>query len=221
MMRSPTSQTLSIVAIGSFNPAIIQPKWMESHALAGEGDLKALQELGVQIISQRATQLRGSSFELLVLQNRLQCTSLSPDADEVARDAVVGIMRLLGHTPIESLGINHHAHWKLESTADVDRVLCKYAQTDAIVQLVGEDPHTGLVVRAPRPDRMEGRIIVSLEPSLRETPGVYLKLNDHAELHRWAPPITEGRQLPKLLEGELWSKSQALFHSLADKVFQS
>ena len=129
----------SIVALGSFNPGLFQPEWIERFGILPENEVKAVMEPGgtailpdgktkvpLFIVTPEITQILFPSFQLKAERSRFEFLTLQHDAFEKVPEVVIKIFRLLLHTPIHALGINFILH--LPITRDVSQILKYFFQ---------------------------------------------------------------------------------------------
>jgi hypothetical protein len=197
-MRTPELSGVTIVGAGSFNPAIVHPQWLADkrlidpdvaqHALEREG--------GPPLIV--SPQLASFAADWLVVQVTKQQAILST-VDEGReldlRDLAKGVFDLLPETPVDALGINADAHFRVDNEAAWhafgDRFLPKefweplFEGEDWKVRPDGKH-RVGtrvMTVEANRNDKVPGYVRVELAPSVRISPnGVYVGINAHFQL---------------------------------------
>jgi hypothetical protein len=169
----------SVVAIGSFNPAIFSPAWFSKQGLLANGEAD---DAEVEAILPQAAKFRLDWLEVAVLPNRLIMSTSQPQSVRVLRDLVTGTFQLLRHSPISAFGLNRDAHFKID---DADRL---QQIGDALVSKqpfndVRNDPRTLTVrLQGSRLDDHKGQYIVTIEPSGVVTPGIYVGTNEHFDL---------------------------------------
>lgn len=103
MRITPISGKCSIVLVGKFNPAIIQPWWLVQKQLV---DSQAAENAQVSIINPDLTLIKLDHFALTVQQNQFTVESeRSPFV--ILADFVCRLFGdILGETPIKAFGIN-------------------------------------------------------------------------------------------------------------------
>src|ERR1700735_4210479 len=111
-MFSHEDEGALITLIGSFNPAIFQPRWLGSLNLIRPEEAEKAQ---IATIQAEIADFKTDWFHLQVLQKRLVLQSLDPTHLEPLRDLAVGIFTILPHTPVEILGMARIFHYKMPS----------------------------------------------------------------------------------------------------------
>src|SRR5829696_7901521 len=111
-MRAPEFEAVSIVMIGSFNPAIFQPRWLATQQLIRTEEAEKAK---ITIVQSELVDFSTEWFQLQVLQNRFQLASADPRQYGPLRDLAAAIFTVLPHTPISALGLNRQFHFKMPS----------------------------------------------------------------------------------------------------------
>lgn len=170
----------SIVLVGSFNPAIVQPAWLARHELirGEEGDTAE-----VTLVSPRASEfVIGSWLTVTVLPNRFQVRVADAGHQAAMRDLVVGVLVLLEHTPVSALGINRILHFRVPDEGTWHRVGHTLAPKDLWGAHVAKPGLLSLAVQGGRPDASSKYVRLQVEPSLQVTPGISFQGNEHFEI---------------------------------------
>src|SRR5215210_620637 len=105
-------QSIAIVILGNFNPAIFHPTWFSDNNLIREQEAEAA---NLEIIHPEVAQFSTEWFQFQCTRNRLQVGTLQEAYYEALRDLVSGTLELLSHTPLTALGVNHHFDYLLPS----------------------------------------------------------------------------------------------------------
>jgi len=166
----------NIVLRGRFNTSIFQPTWLDKHGLLRPEEAEKSE---IEVVSPVVTSFRAGSFHLQVTQDRFSATALDAANVGALRDLVLGIFRLLEHTPLESLGINRNLHFKMGSTIEWHQLghrLVPKAPWGSFLK----DPGTlSVAVRGTLDSRPQAVVNVKVEPSARVPDGVYVSINEH------------------------------------------
>src|SRR5580700_8662375 len=101
MIKSPEIDAASVVMIGSFNPAIFQPRWLGTQGLIRPEEAESAKITTIQaVVADFSTEW----FQLQALQNRFQLVSEDPRQYAPLRDLAGAIFAVLPHTPVTMLG---------------------------------------------------------------------------------------------------------------------
>jgi hypothetical protein len=186
--RLPDIAGLNIVLVGDFNPAILQPAWLAANDLLRWEEADSA---NIQIVSRDVTIFSTDWVELAATPDRFQVTSAAAPSYKLVRDLIIGVFRLLPHTPIRALGINRNYHFRVPDQKTWDAFGDKIAPKD-LWQDVLVDPGTrSLIMLGKRPDEYAGNFVVQVEPSLRFQ-GIYIATNDHFQLDAMEVATAEG-----------------------------
>ena len=177
----------SIVAVGSFNPAIFSADWLLAQKLIGADDRDAAQSSPNVLVSSQVAFCETDWFQLQVVDAQLSIHSkgaLTPALYDFAQ----GLLELVPHTPVTAIGLNFMAHFKMGSVADYHKVGDAFAPKPIWQSVFGtSEKKIGLVdlqVQLTHGDRdapsaTADRLVVQLQPSSVISPGIYLMMNDH------------------------------------------
>ena len=209
MRIEPEISGVNLVLRGTFNPAIFTPAWFALHSLLPKD---AAETATLEVAHQHLTIFSFHWFNLEVRTDRFSMETGEAPFTRVL-DIVVRIFKeQLYHTPLTTLGINRHAHFRVDSQAARDRIGYTLAPPDPWGpwrQDLGLDSQyggmTSLRMSQLRPaGRPQGsQIHVTVEPSnrIRSGPGVYVGVNDHYAIDDGAGPEVRG-QLMMFLEND-------------------
>lgn len=137
----------SIVLVGSFNPAILNPDWLAAHGLirpeeaSGDG-------VEVTIVSADVAVFRAVWLRLQATRDKIIFSTSDEEHRESLRELVEGVFRLLEYTPIKLMGLNTSQRFVIQSEDDWndlgDRLAPKDPWTD-VVKGMRENGDPGLL----------------------------------------------------------------------------
>jgi hypothetical protein len=168
----------TIVLLGSFNTAILQPAWLEAQGLFEGRSIEVRQHINTPPV----VILNLGWFVVQVLESQavFSTTDESPTPGPL-RDFVVALFRILEHTPISALGMNHALHFVL-SEDGWNRLAERLARGDEFANALPGARLTSIAWRLPRDDGLEGNVNLKLEPSQRLSNGGWAEWNSHVVL---------------------------------------
>ena len=173
-------RNISIVLLGEFNPAIIQPFWLVDKKLIREIDAK---EANIELIHNEVNKfdLKWVRFEITKERCQLQ-TSLESHF-ELVRDLVINIFEILKETPIFSLGINHEYHFAIERDDLYYRFGNNFAPLDNWNGFLNDPKVLNIeIIENNRKDGLNGRYRIKMQPSdlnLASQNKLLISINDH------------------------------------------
>jgi hypothetical protein len=176
---APEISGTSVVLIGSFNPAIIQPAWLASKGLIGESEADAA---NIDVITHDISAFSTDWLRVLVTGDRFLCASEVAPSFDLLRDLTVGIFRHLAETPITAMGINRSFHFPAPSEEAWHAFGHKLAPKDIWNDVMSNPGTRAVVIQGARPDKAVGHVFATVEPSIRVQPGIYININDHYQL---------------------------------------
>ena len=166
----------SIVVLGGFDPRRFHPQWFRAEKLLGEVEAEQAE---IRFVTEQISDWSAEWFDLQVTQNRLLVVSKVESRAESLRDLVIGILQLLDQTVTLALGLNRSMHFDVGGEQSWNRV------GDTLAPKALWQPHlpkrpglrTLQIEETTRADGLPGRIVVSVQPSLKYTHGVYFDVN--------------------------------------------
>jgi hypothetical protein len=196
-------QGVSLVLIGSFNPAIFHPSWFAAYNLIRKEEAETAD---TKIIHSDIADFKLGWLSVNVLRDRLQLGTVQESYYEALRDIAVGVLQLLSHTPVTMMGINREFHFNLLSEDAWNGLGYRLVPKQDWEPFLKRPGLTVLTEEGLRPDEYKGYIRVSVQPSPRVSFGVYVHVNDHYQL------ISDGKEIggadkARIILSEKWSES--------------
>jgi hypothetical protein len=197
--KQPELQGLNMVVLGSFNPQIYQPAWLARQKLIQDEEAE---KASIQAISNDIAVFSIGWMGLEATAERLSFSTNQPQYYELLRDLVVGVFRLLRHTPVTNLGINWMYHFKKPTVEKWHEIGHLLTPKDVWNKILKKPGMLHIRIEGVREDSHKGKIHVAVEPSVKVQPGIYVLVNDQFELH----PEKEGPSSADLLVEALSSE---------------
>ncbi|HTC90722.1 MAG TPA: hypothetical protein VK686_20605 [Bryobacteraceae bacterium] len=190
-MKAPELEAASIVMLGSFNPAIFQPRWLGVQKLIRTEEAESAK---ITTIQSELADFSTEWFHLQVLQNRFQITSQDPRQYSPLRDLAAGSFAILPHTPVTALGLNRSFHFEMPSVESWHGIGNLLAPKDLWNPIIEEPGLRSLNIQGRRKDADGGVLHIKVEPSLRVAHGLFVEINeefkapskDESDGARWA-----------------------------------
>jgi hypothetical protein len=170
----------TIVLRGRFNPSIVQPRWLEAQGLFDGRNIEVREE----VIMPPLTLLDLGWLTAEITEERAAFSTLDESVTPgPLRDFVVDLFRVLEHTPIYAMGMNHGVHLAL-SEGGWERIAERLAPAESLRKRFADIAVTSLVWRIPRDDELHGTVNLTVQPSQRLTSGAWSEWNSHVDLSR-------------------------------------
>lgn len=194
ILRTPSIEVASIVLLGSFNPAIIQPRWLAGKSLIRPEEAQLAESDANLVISRDLAVVRLPWLDLQVLGDRLTATTSDPSHFETLLECVTGIFQYLEFTPVTGMGVNCSLHWQFEDTAmwpNLEEALVPRDLWNGILQGHNDDlPRMrSLSLRGQRQGSPADHLNVKVEPSARIPHGLYFHTNEHFSFPADTPAV--------------------------------
>jgi hypothetical protein len=174
-----SSDVCQIVVIGNFNPAIFSSGWLLANALISEEESE---DARPQAIVPQLSIFEVAWLRCEVTTERLLVATGEPGQYERLRDIAAGILDVLKHTPIQSLGINRTFHVRMPSRKSWHRIGDLFAPKEVWGRSLILPGMRDVTVTSVRPDLYSGELNVTLQPSATVKWGFFLAINDHYNL---------------------------------------
>lgn len=214
----PALQGHSIVLVGNFTPTILQPAWFAAEELIRKQEAE---EASFVIGHPDLLIFTLEWLRIEVTRERFIAETTMEPYDEVLRDLVLGTFRLLSHTPIRLMGINRQMHFRMHSEEEWHQAGHKLAPKDIWDKILqSADTRSITIEESQRRDGLIGYIRVTVEPSVKITPGIFIRVNDHFEVND--PQSTLGNnEIMNILESrwsESYKRSEEIMYSLLERL---
>ena len=175
----PELEDVSIVLVGTFNPAIFHPVWFAREKLIQQEEAD---RADIKIVSPEVSVFSIGWLAVEVMQDRFAARTSQIQNLEPLRDLVLGTFGLLRHTPVKQMGINRQSHFRSPSEEAWHALGYRLAPKEPWAGLLEKPGMRRVQVQGIRPDTYKGRISVAVEPSLKARPfGAFIEVNDHYE----------------------------------------
>lgn len=180
---------VSIVLVGKFNPSIFQPRWFSSMGLLRADEAEGAEASERVITHPDVAEFSADWLNVLCMRERLQVQTRHQGRYQELRDLVIGVLKLLEHTPTHAVGLNRDMHWTFETPEESERLLELLAPTNRWTAIVNKPElqrvtMTGVPL-ALRAAREEWRV----EPSVKVAAGVYVHVNTHYDMSDLRPEM--------------------------------
>jgi hypothetical protein len=182
---------VTVVAVGALNPAIFQPQWFLDKELIAENAATSAQDR--LLVSPELTVFTADWLSVQITLQQAVFATVDEGREFDLRDLFKGVFSLLPETPIDAVGINADAHFRLDTESAWheigDRFLPKELWEpvfdDGGFRRRADGKAVGLRSLTVEVTREDGRGFVRVEvaPSARVTPnGVFAGINAHFQL---------------------------------------
>ncbi len=175
MQKMPDSELVSIVMLGSFNPAIFQPHWLGAHHLIRPEEAENAK---IRVIQAEVADFSTDWFKLQVLQNRFQLVSEDPRQYGPLRDLSAGIFAILSHTPIKALGMNRSFHFSMPSVETWHQIGHQLAPKEHWNEIMETPGLRSMLIQGHRKQPGHGLLHIKVEPSTQVKPGLFVEVNE-------------------------------------------
>ena len=171
----------TIVLLGAFNPLILDPYWLLQHKIIEQFDVDYARETQKWLVTRDITIVEFRTFSLQADAHRVQVAmTQETETPLLIADVIGDIFRVLGHTPVNAVGLNHARHEELDEDRS-ETILNRLAPREAVENLVPGIGVASLSWRADRPGDYAGQIALTVQPSV-QVDGLFISMNDHYEL---------------------------------------
>lgn len=183
--------------LGSFNPRIFERLWFAQNGLV---PAEEAEQAEMQMIDRDFCRLHFGWAELVVVENRLQLrTTPETVADAQVRDLLVGMLKLLPHTPIERGSIHHRADIAIATEEEWHAVGDALAPKELWDGILEQPGMFDFAMLGKRPDDLEGAVKVRIQPSQSVEPGVFINVNDEFLISEADGGVTEAAEVIETL----------------------
>jgi hypothetical protein len=219
---------VAVVAAGSFNPAIFQPRWLLEKELITANAAEAAEKQIV--VSPELTAFTADWLGVQITLQQALFSSVEEGRELDLRDLVKGVLGLLPETPVDAIGINSDSHFRVASDADWNEIGDRFLPKDLWEPAfeggswrrrpTGEAVGLRTVTVEVTREAPTGFVRVELAPSLRVAPnGVYVAINSHFQIssleHRG-----KAYEAAQIIDDE-WDTTRAFEHEVTKHFLES
>ncbi len=227
---------ISVVAVGSFNPAIIHPLWLAQKGLLPENIAEhalTAEQPQPLIVTRDLTAFVADWLTVQVSQDQAVFSTVDRAREADLRDLAGGVFELLPETPVHAVGINADTHFQLGSEEEWHAFGDRFLPKDFWEPIFEKGQwtersggaHVGMrsmAVEVHRADEaLPGHVRIELAPSLRVIPnGVYAGINAHFQLSKDADDRGSAEQALRTMT-KYWDETRALENSLVSQLLEA
>jgi hypothetical protein len=213
-LPDPTNEEISLVLVGSLNPAIFHPEWFVRQGLVSSGEAEKAE---TAIISPQVANVRFLDFGLQVLANRLSVQTTDVSKAPRIHDLVIGILTKLPHTPISAGGINQFLHLPTGGEENWHKVGDHLAPKELVWRNLYEQRPglTNISIQFPSATRFPGFVNISIQPSTLTPYGILVTSNTE---FRAADKMGSAPVFVDFIQTE-WSKAIKEASRVAEEIF--
>lgn len=202
---------VSIVLLGQLNPAIFQPAWFAANGLVRQTEVDQAQ---IDIIRPEVSSFSLGWLTLQVIQEKFDARAEAGSAPMLL-DLVLGVFRLLSHTPLQKMGVNREMHFRMPDLESYHAVGHRLAPKEPWTGLM-EKP--GMLVLAMTGKRAGSpakgfRVDVSASTLAAPDPAVRVATNEHFEAEG-----TDSTDRLMILLRERWADAQEAAQKAARRL---
>jgi hypothetical protein len=132
---------------------------------------------------------------------------------------IIQTFTLLSHTPILACGINPGVHYSIANLDYWHKIGHTLAPKDLVWNNLLEQPGMqSLTIKAPRKGEFPGEINVTVEPSAKFPPGLFVRVNYHFGLSPETVHAGAAEQALKFVRAE-WKSASGMARKVAEEIF--
>lgn len=173
----PDSELFSIVVLGDFNPAILQPLWFWVNGLVPEAEAK---EADVDVIHKQFALFSMGGIRVQVDGSRLHVAAIESPQGPILRDLVLGTLSILEHTPLKAIGLNRDMTFVMETDEAWHEVGDRLVPKGDWEQILACPGMRQVVVEGQCSDCNADRLHVRVQPSANLE--ILIAVNQHYQL---------------------------------------
>jgi len=173
----PDNESFSIVVLGDFNPAILQPLWFSVNGLVPEEEARSAD---VDVIHKRFASFSMGGIRVQVDDSRLGITAVESPQGPILRDLVLGTLSILEHTPLKAIGVNRDMVFLVETDEAGHEVGNRLVPKSDWEQILACPRMRQVVVEGQRSGCSADRLHVRVQPSGNR--GILIAVNQHYQL---------------------------------------
>jgi len=183
MTKTLEAKEFSIVFLGQFNPAIINPTWMFLKDIISEAAQKQALENPNYISHPEISQFKLDYCNVQTTKDKYIITSTQEGYFRTLIEHTLAIFSYLGETPINQLGINLTHHYQLRNKDEYTEIGDTLAPKSIWNPITKNPGLKKLEMRSERSDQYKGEINTHFGVSPGFEMGIRIQVNDHYILY--------------------------------------
>lgn len=208
---------VSVFALGDFNPSIFSPAWLVANKLIMLSEAEAA---NISVANKDVMLFELEWLKIQISRESFHAETMSESHEGLLRDLVLGVFRLLSHTPIHKLGINMQLHYRVDTIDRWHEIGHLLAPKKIWEDILGKPGLASIVMQDDaRGNGYRGFTRVQVEPSQKIKPGLFMLINDHYEVD---PQVTStGADLLLGVVGEQYEWSLKRGEEICKKLMEA
>lgn len=217
-MTAPKTHAESVyaVVVGNFNPKIVEPLWLSNNGLVPEFEAEAAER---QLIDGDFSHVVLPWADLTVIADRMQLESREELINKAQlQDLAVSILRLLPHTPISLISIQHRIIVVANSEQqrhEVGHRLAPKALWDGVLDSPGM---FDFAMQGTRCDEYQGATRVRIRPEFEPGWSIWINVNEEVALKDPDKPEAGSRAAD--LVQKLWPEAERRTLEIRSKLYE-
>jgi hypothetical protein len=209
-------ESVFAIATGNFNPKIVEPLWLAKYALVSEDEAEAADR---QLVDGDLSHITFPWADLVVLQDRLQIESGEEMVNEAQlRDLSVGLLRLLPHTPVTAVSIQHRIVVVAKNEEEWHGVGHRLAPKEVWAGILESPGLFDIAMQGTRLDGLDGGWKVRVRPAVDPKLGIWINVNDEVLLPDPDEP-EPGSRAADLIQ-EMWPAAEQRTLEIRDALYE-
>lgn len=213
MVEAADIEGVQVVLVGSFNPAIFQPQWFARQHLVRPEEAEG-ESCQIEIVRPEITVCTMGPFRYVVDPIRFEVSTDSLASMSALRDLVLNTFGVLEHTPITEMGVNRFMHFKMASEEEWHGVGNRLVPKEIWKGLVTNPGMQTIQVAGSRDGSPAARWTITVQPSQRMKPGVFVSTNEHFMVGK-----DEAQRLLSMLRDH-WESAQRAAREVATQLLR-
>lgn len=182
--RQSEFEGLTIVILGSFNPAIFHPLWFARSNLIRPEEAEGVKPV---IFEGQVAQFSADWLSVQVTQDRFMLETKDPTKSQPLRDIAIGTFKILEHTPLTAFGLNRERHFHMLSEEDWHSFGHFYAPKDPWAAILQNPGLVTMTMEGKRATSESNKVRVRIETSSKIAHGVRIHVHEHFDLGNQGP----------------------------------
>lgn len=215
MDPKPSKTVATLVAVGSFGPAMFSPYWFKSHDLLREAEAD---NAVTQIVSPDITLFKTEWLEVDIRNNRIQFRTQQEPYFPVLRDLMLGCLELFPAVPVVQLGFNWDEQYIFQEAEKYHALGHMLAPKTPWGDSMKNPGMLDLGIRSERSDDRDGYKDFRVRPLIQQASNtVHVSVNDHVSFQR-AEPTSPQLAIECVIS--YWEQSLMEFHEVATHLIK-
>lgn len=216
--RKIKGEYLTLVLLGSFNPAILHKDWLLKQDIITEDEKR---DANIEVVGNELMKVSFNGIQIQCLLDRLQISTSNISNAEQVRDITIQILTTLPHTPISACGINPRCEFIAESEDHWNKIGHTLAPKEDVWNDLLIKPGMNAVSIKGKLESIthNSEVNIQVSPTMEDRLSISIRTNCHFPIPKESIERTQAEFVIDILMTE-WQSATSLPRNVVSKILE-